>query len=51
MDKTLGLNGGKSGFQIRGRGKSSVRTLAVDARVKYLLTFITRVIAWSQRVY
>ena len=40
MDKTLGLNAGRSGVQIPGRGKFSLRTKAVDASVKYQLYFI-----------
>ena len=35
MDKTLGLKAGRSGVRILGRGKCSVRTTAVDARVNY----------------
>ena len=35
MDKTLELSVGRSGVRIPGRGKSSLRTTAVDARVKY----------------
>ena len=37
MDKSLGLSAGRSGVRILGRGKWSLRTTAVDARVKYPL--------------
>ena len=37
MDKTLGLSAGRSGIRIPGRGKCSLRTIAVDARVNYRL--------------
>ena len=36
-DKTFGFNAGRSGVQIPGRGKRSLRTIAADARVKYPL--------------
>ena len=37
MDKTLGLGTGRSGVRILGRGKCSLRTIAVNARVNNLL--------------
>ena len=37
MDKTFGLNAGKSGVPIPGRGKCSLITIKIYARVKYLL--------------
>ena len=39
MDKTLGLSAGRSGVRIPGRGKCSLRTTAIDARVNYSLFF------------
>ena len=48
MDKTLGLDAGRSGVRILGRGKFSLRSLAVDARVKYpllpFLNFINKIL-------
>ena len=41
MDKTLGLSAGRSGVRIPGRGKCSLRTIAVDARVNYPLYLLT----------
>ena len=40
MDKTFGLSAGRSGVRIPGRGKYSLRTIAVDAIVKYPLYFM-----------
>ena len=42
MDKTLCLSAGRLGVRISGRGKCSIRSiaLAVDARVKYLFLLI-----------
>ena len=37
MDKTFELRAGISGVRITGRGKCSLSTTAVDARVKYPL--------------
>ena len=37
MDKALGLSAGRSGVRIPGRGKCSLRNIAVDTRVKYPL--------------
>ena len=37
MDKTLGLSAGRSGVRIPGRGKSSLKPIAVDAMVSYPL--------------
>ena len=37
MVKTFGLGVGTSGVRIPGQGKCSLRTIAVDARVKYPL--------------
>ena len=37
MDKTFGLNSGKCGVQIPGRGKCSQRNITVNARIKYSL--------------
>ena len=37
MDKTFGLGAGRSGVRIPGRGKCSLITTAVDARVNYPL--------------
>ena len=39
MDKTLALSAGRSGVRIPGRGKCSLRTIAVDAKIKYPLYF------------
>ena len=39
MDKSLGLCAGRSGVQIPGRGKCSLRTIAFDARVNYPLFY------------
>ena len=41
MDKTLGLSAGRSRVRIPGRGKCSLRTIEVDARVKYPLYLFT----------
>ena len=35
IDKTIGLNAGRSGVRIPSRGKCSLRTIAVDARVNF----------------
>ena len=37
MDKSFGLNAGRSGVRIPGWSKCSLRTIAVDAKVKYPL--------------
>ena len=49
MDKTLVLSTGRSGVRIPGRGKCSLRTIAVDARVKYLLylMYILQTVSFS----
>ena len=39
MDKTFGLSAGRSGVRTPVPGKCSLRTTAVDARVKYPLYF------------
>ena len=49
MDKTLGIRAVRSRFRIPGRGKSSLRTIAVDARVKYLL-YILLANAWLKKL-
>ena len=41
MDKTLGLSAERSGVRIPGQGKCSLRTIAVDARVKYPLYIVS----------
>ena len=41
VDKTLGLSAGRSGVRIPSRGKCSLRTTAVDARVNYHFTFVS----------
>ena len=41
LDKTLGICTGRSGVRIPGRGKCSLRTIAVDARVNYPLYLST----------
>ena len=40
--KILGLSAGRSGVRIPGRGKYSLRTTAVDARVNYPLYLFTK---------
>ena len=44
MDKTLELSAGRLGVRIPGRGKCLLKTIAIDARVKYplYLTYIGR---------
>ena len=43
IDKTLGLSAGRSGVRIPGRGKCSLRTISVEARVNYPLYLYTYV--------
>ena len=40
LDKILGISAEKSGVRIPGRGKCSLRTKAVAARVNYPLFFV-----------